>query len=95
MFMILMVSMNVLYLWTLLTTLIMILVCEGNVWETPHMDSRNVPVPRYGHSSVLFGVSSVIYSFELCPPWFLTFFFICSGQNIRLRWRYGQRSNLQ
>lgn len=29
----------------------------GNVWETPHLESRNMPTPRYGHSAVLFGVS--------------------------------------
>lgn len=34
---------------------------NGNVWETPHMDSKNVPMPRYGHSSVLFGDKIYVY----------------------------------
>ncbi|XP_063233286.1 attractin-like protein 1 [Bacillus rossius redtenbacheri] len=33
----------------------------GNVWETLHMDSKNVPKPRYGHSAVLFGDKIYMY----------------------------------
>ena len=32
----------------------------GNVWETPHIDSKIVPRMRYGHSAVLFGVSNCV-----------------------------------
>jgi len=32
----------------------------GNVWETPHLDSKIVPRMRYGHSAVLFGVSNCV-----------------------------------
>ncbi|XP_049809603.1 attractin [Schistocerca nitens] len=34
---------------------------NGNVWETHHMDSKNVPQPRYGHSAVLFGDKIYVY----------------------------------
>uniref|UniRef100_A0A1B6D320 CUB domain-containing protein n=1 Tax=Clastoptera arizonana TaxID=38151 RepID=A0A1B6D320_9HEMI len=34
---------------------------NGNVWETPHMESRNVPTSRYGHSAVLFGDKIYMY----------------------------------
>jgi attractin len=28
----------------------------GNIWETVHINSKNVPQSRYGHSTVIFGV---------------------------------------
>nr|CAD7262632.1 unnamed protein product [Timema shepardi] len=34
---------------------------NGNVWETPHMNSKNFPKPRYGHSAVLFGDKIYMY----------------------------------
>ncbi|XP_054290142.1 attractin-like protein 1 [Macrosteles quadrilineatus] len=34
---------------------------NGNVWETPHLESRNIPRPRYGHSAVLFGDKIYMY----------------------------------
>jgi hypothetical protein len=37
---------------------LLVLFIAGNVWETPHLDSKIVPRVRYGHSAVLFGVSS-------------------------------------
>ncbi|KAJ9584644.1 hypothetical protein L9F63_021006, partial [Diploptera punctata] len=34
---------------------------NGNVWETPHLDSKNLPRLRYGHSAVLFGDKIYMY----------------------------------
>ncbi|XP_075233105.1 attractin-like protein dsd isoform X2 [Lycorma delicatula] len=34
---------------------------NGKVWETYHMESRNIPTPRYGHSAVLFGDKIYMY----------------------------------
>ncbi|CAH0395554.1 unnamed protein product [Bemisia tabaci] len=34
---------------------------NGNVWETPQMDSRTSPTPRYGHSVALFGDKIYMY----------------------------------
>ncbi|KAK7866706.1 hypothetical protein R5R35_003244 [Gryllus longicercus] len=34
---------------------------NGNVWETPHMDSKKVPLTRYGHSAVLYGDKIYMY----------------------------------
>ncbi|XP_069690268.1 attractin-like protein 1 isoform X2 [Periplaneta americana] len=34
---------------------------NGNVWETPHLDSKIVPRMRYGHSAVLFGDKIYMY----------------------------------
>ncbi|XP_039300291.1 attractin-like protein 1 isoform X2 [Nilaparvata lugens] len=34
---------------------------NGKVWETHHMESRNIPTMRYGHSAVLFGDKIYVY----------------------------------
>ncbi|RZF37106.1 hypothetical protein LSTR_LSTR013802 [Laodelphax striatellus] len=34
---------------------------NGKVWETHHMESRNIPTLRYGHSAVLFGDKIYVY----------------------------------
>jgi hypothetical protein len=47
------------YLISIVFILILILIA-GNVWETPHLDSKIVPRMRYGHSAVLFGVSNCV-----------------------------------
>jgi hypothetical protein len=40
--------------------ILLVISITGNVWETPHLDSKIVPRSRYGHSAVLFGVSNCV-----------------------------------
>jgi hypothetical protein len=40
--------------------IVRLILIAGNVWETPHLDSKIVPRMRYGHSAVLFGVSNCV-----------------------------------